>query len=717
MLLSMLNIKHTENTIVGNAFVRGVSGGERKRVSIGEMFCGGASVCSWDNSTRGLDASTALDYAKSLRLLTDIMDQTTFVSLYQAGEGIYDQFDKIMVLNDGRVVYYGPASEARAYMIGLGFKDLPRQTSADYLSGCTDPNERQFADGKDESSVPSTAEEMEKAYKESEICARMIREKDEYKTLMEQDEKHRQEFREAVADQKHKGLGKKSPYTVSFPAQVFAIFKRQLLLKFQDTFGISTGYATSIVIAFIVGSVYFRLPVTASGAFTRGGLLFLGLLFNALTSFSELPSQMMGKSILYRQSGYRFFRPGAFAVAAVLADIPYNASNIFIFTIILYFMGGLYASAGAYFIFLLFIFTTFMVMSGFFRTLGVGTSDYNVAARLASVFISIMVTYTGYMIPVQSMKRWLFWLFYLNPLSYGYEAIFANEFSRLQLTCDQAYTIPRNIPAAGITGFPDNGVGPNQLCSIQGAGVGQNTVDGNAYMSAGYSYTKSHIWRNFGILIGFFVFFMVLQILAIEFLKLGAKHASILVFQKEDKELKKLNDRLSERKDAFRRGELEQDLSALKQKDVPFTWEGLNYTVPVPGGHRQLLDNVYGYVKPGTLTALMGASGAGKTTLLDVLAARKSTGVIDGDILIGAKPVDVSFARGCAYAEQLVSSHNESRDWKLIDRMSTSGLPPSERLFDSLHTSDNLRKSLSKTRTTTVRISSSCLNCRSWPMP
>jgi ATP-binding cassette subfamily G (WHITE) protein 2 (SNQ2) len=654
MLLSMLNIKHTENTIVGNAFVRGVSGGERKRVSIGEMFCGGASVCSWDNSTRGLDASTALDYAKSLRLLTDIMDQTTFVSLYQAGEGIYDQFDKIMVLNDGRVVYYGPASEARAYMIGLGFKDLPRQTSADYLSGCTDPNERQFADGKDESSVPSTAEEMEKAYKESEICARMVREKDEYKTLMEQDEKHRQEFREAVADQKHKGLSKKSPYTVSFGAQVFAIFKRQLLLKFQDTFGISTGYATSIVIAFIVGSVYFRLPVTASGAFTRGGLLFLGLLFNALTSFSELPSQMMGKSILYRQSGYRFFRPGAFAVAAVLADIPYNASNIFIFTIILYFMGGLYASAGAYFIFLLFIFTTFMVMSGFFRTLGVGTSDYNVAARLASIFISIMVTYTGYMIPVQSMKRWLFWLFYLNPLSYGYEAIFANEFSRLQLTCDQAYTIPRNIPQAGITGFPDN-VGPNQLCSIQGAGVGQNTVDGNAYMSAGYSYTKSHIWRNFGILIGFFVFFMLCQIFAIEFLKLGAKHASILVFQKEDKELKKLNDRLAERKDAFRRGELEQDLSALKQKDVPFTWEGLNYTVPVPGGHRQLLDNVYGYVKPGTLTALMGASGAGKTTLLDVLAARKSTGVIDGDILIGAKPVDVSFARGCAYAEQLVS--------------------------------------------------------------
>jgi len=86
---------------------------------------------------------------------------------------------------------------------------------------------------------------------------------------------------------RHKGLGKKSPYTVSFGAQVFAIFKRQLLLKFQDTFGVTTGYATSIIIALIVGSVFFQLPETASGAFTRGGLLFLGILF----SKSLVPSQ------------------------------------------------------------------------------------------------------------------------------------------------------------------------------------------------------------------------------------------------------------------------------------------------------------------------------------------------------------------------------------------------------------------------------------------
>lgn len=95
LLVNMLGIAHTKNTKVGNAFVRGVSGGERKRVSIAEMMAARSSVCSWDNSTRGLDASTALDYAKSLRILTDVFQQSTFVTLYQAGEGIYQQFDKV----------------------------------------------------------------------------------------------------------------------------------------------------------------------------------------------------------------------------------------------------------------------------------------------------------------------------------------------------------------------------------------------------------------------------------------------------------------------------------------------------------------------------------------------------------------------------------------------------------------------------------------------
>lgn len=136
-LLKMLNIEHTANTLVGNEFVRGVSGGERKRVSIAEMMATNSHVQCWDNSTRGLDASTALDFVKSLRIMTDVLGQTVFVTLYQAGEGIYDLFDKVMVLDEGKQVFFGPPSEARAYFENLGYNKLPRQSTADYLTGCS----------------------------------------------------------------------------------------------------------------------------------------------------------------------------------------------------------------------------------------------------------------------------------------------------------------------------------------------------------------------------------------------------------------------------------------------------------------------------------------------------------------------------------------------------------------------------------------------------
>jgi ATP-binding cassette subfamily G (WHITE) protein 2 (SNQ2) len=80
-LLRMLNITHTSSTLVGDEFVPGISGGERKRVSIAEMMTTRARVQCWDNSTRGLDASTALDFVKCLRIMTDVLRQTTFVSL------------------------------------------------------------------------------------------------------------------------------------------------------------------------------------------------------------------------------------------------------------------------------------------------------------------------------------------------------------------------------------------------------------------------------------------------------------------------------------------------------------------------------------------------------------------------------------------------------------------------------------------------------------
>lgn len=167
-LLRSMGIAHTDDTKVGNEFVRGVSGGERKRVSIIETLATRSSVVCWDNSTRGLDASTALEYTKAVRALTDIFGLASIVTLYQAGNGIYNLFDKVLVMDEGKEIYYGQMKNARPFMESLGFFCNDAANVADYLTGVTVPSERKIIDGF-EASFPKTAEDIRQRYDTSDI--------------------------------------------------------------------------------------------------------------------------------------------------------------------------------------------------------------------------------------------------------------------------------------------------------------------------------------------------------------------------------------------------------------------------------------------------------------------------------------------------------------------------------------------------------------------
>ncbi|TFK70455.1 hypothetical protein BDN72DRAFT_896460 [Pluteus cervinus] len=206
-------------------------------------------------------------------------------------------------------------------------------------------------------------------------------------------------------------------------------------------------------------------------------------------------------------------------------------------------------------------------------------------------------------------------------------------------------------------------LGPNQACTLFGATAGSDIISGDAYLAVGYGLNPKDIWRRcLLVLVGFVLLFQVTQLIALEYFPQYGVSLSINIFAKEDEEVKKRNARLQERKkerDQQRRAgkvdvrEQAHKSETLRAHQKVFTWEKLNYHVPVPGGTLRLLHDVCGYVKPGTLTALMGASGAGKTTCLDVLAQRKNIGVVTGNVLVDGRPLDSDFARGTAYAEQM----------------------------------------------------------------
>lgn len=404
MLLKMFNIEHTRKTIVGNSFVRGVSGGERKRVSIAEMLTTNACVLSWDNSTRGLDASTALDFVKSLRIQTDLYKTSTFVSLYQASENIYSLFDKVLVIDQGRQVYFGPASQARSYFEGLGFLPRPRQTTPDYVTGCTDAFEREYQDGRSPENAPYDAATLEAAFNESEFAKHLEREMAEYKKSLSVESDKHEDFKVAVKEQKRRGASRRSAYSVGFHQQVWALMKRQFLLKQQDVLALILSWLRNIIIGIVLGTLYLNLGKTSASAFSKGGLMFIALLHNAFQSFSELAGTMLGRAVVNKHRAYAFHRPSALWIANILVDQVFASTQVFVFSVIVYFMTNLSRSAGGFFVFYLMLLSGNIAMTLFFRVIGCLSPDFDYAVKFATVGITLMITTSGYLIQWQSGK-------------------------------------------------------------------------------------------------------------------------------------------------------------------------------------------------------------------------------------------------------------------------------------------------------------------------
>jgi len=219
-----------------------------------------------------------------------------------------------------------------------------------------------------------------------------------------------------------------------------------------------------------------------------------------------------------------------------------------------------------------------------------------------------------------------------------------NEFMRVDMTCTADSLIPSGL------GYDDIN---HQVCTLPGSTPGTLQVSGSAYLEQGFSYDRGGLWRNWGIVMALIVAYLILNVLLGEVMKHGMGGNTAKVFERPNAERKKLNEDLLAKRDERREARKKGESTEIKiNSEGILTWEDLCYEVPVPGGTRRLLDHVFGYVKPGQLTALMGASGAGKTTLLDVLAARKNIGVITGGILVDGVNPGKEFARNTSYAEQ-----------------------------------------------------------------
>jgi len=243
-----------------------------------------------------------------------------------------------------------------------------------------------------------------------------------------------------------------------------------------------------------------------------------------------------------------------------------------------------------------------------------------------TVFILVLIIYTGFILPVRGMQGWLRWLNYLNPVAYAFESLMANEFHNRQFPCLSFIPLgPTYV----------NATGTQRSCSVAGGLPGSTSIDGDAYIGNVYGYYYSHLWRyvplsndrprlsvltssrNFGIMIAFILFFMVAYLLAAEKVSFEESKGEVLIYRRGHAALPQAKSSEDEecqaagiKKDTHspttsnHAEPLTQPVQIQKQTAI-FHWKDVCYDINIRGKNRVILDHVNGWVKPGTLTALM----------------------------------------------------------------------------------------------------------------
>lgn len=266
------------------------------------MILAFSPVGCWDNSTRGLDSSSALSFVRTLRLSADLAGCAHAVAAYQASQSMYDTFDKVVVLYEGREIFFGPVDAAKDYFMSMGWLCPSRQTTPDFLTSVSNPQERKARPGYEEK-VPRTAAEFEAYWQKSELRKTLLQEIATHEDkVLDTDAAH--EFKVARRARQSHHVPPSSPYTVSILSQINICTKR----GFQRLWNEKVIRLTLVIgqgsMALIIGSAFYGMVQDTNSFFAKSSIVFNAVLLNALVAVTEINRLYDQRPIVEKQVSY-----------------------------------------------------------------------------------------------------------------------------------------------------------------------------------------------------------------------------------------------------------------------------------------------------------------------------------------------------------------------------------------------------------------------------
>nr|AGT28053.1 pleiotropic drug resistance transporter 1 [Panax ginseng] len=621
-VLKILGLDICADTMVGDQMIRGISGGQKKRVTTGEMLVGPSRALFMDEISTGLDSSTTFQIVNSLKHSVHILQGTALISLLQPAPETYDLFDDIILLSDGHIVYQGPREHVLEFFESMGFKCPERKGVADFLQEVTSKkDQKQYWLHKDEPYRFITAREFAEAYQSFHVGLKMV---DDLAIPFDKSKSHPA----ALTTEKY-GVNKKE--------LLKALTAREVLLMKRNSFVYIFKLFQLTTMAVITMTLFLRTELDQSST-TEGGL-YMGALFFAVVmlmfnGLAELAMTIAKLPVFYKQRDLLFYPSWSYALPSWIIKIPVTILEVAVWVVLTYYVIGFDPNVGRFFKQYLVLLLINQMASALFRMTGALGRTMILANTFGGFALLILFALGGFVLAREDVAKWWIWGYYSSPMMYGMNAIAVNEFLGHQW---------------------------NKLTTNGTETIGVALLKSRGFFPYSYWY-----WIGTGALVGFILLLNLGYAVALDYLNPLGKPQAIIP-ETSDSEQAGETTELSSELSSMTESNVETNQNKKKGMILPFephsiTFDDIKYSVDMPQEMKEqgvvedkllLLKGVSGAFRPGVLTALMGVSGAGKTTLMDVLAGRKTGGYIEGNITISGYPKkQETFARISGYCEQ-----------------------------------------------------------------
>ncbi|XP_038900427.1 pleiotropic drug resistance protein 2-like isoform X1 [Benincasa hispida] len=618
-VLKILGLDICADIMVGDNMRRGISGGQKKRVTTGEMLVGPAKAFFMDEISTGLDSSTTFQIVKFMRQMVHIMDISMVISLLQPTPETFNLFDDIILLSEGQIVYQGPREHILEFFEYVGFRCPERKGVADFLQEVTSKKDQeQYWSRKNQPYRYVSVSDFVQAFASFHVAQQFI---EDLRVPFDKSRTHPA----ALVTEK---------YGLSNWALLKACFSREWLLMKRNSFIYIFKTFQITIMATITFTVFLRTEMKPGSIRESGkfwGALFFSLLNVMFNGTMEMVMTVFRLPVFYKQRDFFFYPAWAFGLPIWLLKIPISLLESTIWIGLTYYTIGYAPAASRFFKQLLAFFGIHQMALALFRFIAALGRAEVVVNTLGTFTLQIVFVLGGFIVSKNDIKPWMKWAYYVSPMMYGQNAIAINEF------LDKRWSAP-----------------------ILNSTVGKILLKERGLFTDEYWF-----WICIGALFGFSLLFNLLFIAALSFLNpFGDKKAVI-----SEENSKSCSKRLLT---SSSKGNKSSGVSVANNRTkrgmvLPFqplslAFNNVNYYVDMPAEMKsqgaderrlQLLRDVSSAFRPGVLTALVGVSGAGKTTLMDVLAGRKTGGYTEGSIKISGYPKNQStFTRVSGYCEQ-----------------------------------------------------------------